>query len=232
MRKYLFLKRSPWNQTALRWQEVPRANSYTVTVEEGGQVVWQTEVSQTQVVYAGKQSLQSAKEYLITVTADTGAFYISPLIKLLDEAAVQQLRAAEAEIQQALLDDVGKGIAIANVYLEYGLQSEALLLLEESVINKVQTGLNFNSNGDVQLTDSGIDISTQGGEAIATGTINVSHSGGGGGDVGIFGNRLALINTNVDASGSNGGGNVFVGGDYQGKGNIPTHIWQQEGQIF
>ena len=127
---------------------------------------------------------------------------------------------------------MGKGIAIANVYLEYGLQSEALLLLEESVINKVQTGLNFNSNGDVQLTDSGIDISTQGGEAIATGTINVSHSGGGGGDVGIFGNRLALINTNVDASGSNGGGNVFVGGDYQGKGNIPTPIWQQEVQIL
>ncbi len=140
-------------QPSLRWQEVPGANSYTVTVEEGGQVVWQTEVSQTQVVYAGEQSLQSGKEYLITVIADTGEFYLSPLIKLLDEAEVQQLRAAEAEIQQGSLDDVGKGIAIANVYLEYGLQSEALLLLEESVINKVQTAALYQQLGDLYFLE-------------------------------------------------------------------------------
>lgn len=86
----------------------------------------------------------------------------------------------------------------------------------------VETELNFDDNGEIQLTDSGIKITTQGGGAIATGTIDVSHSGGVGGDVGIFGDRTFLMGVEINASGTNGGGNVFVGGDYQGRGKIPT----------
>ncbi|MDY6782526.1 MAG: filamentous hemagglutinin N-terminal domain-containing protein [Cyanobacteriota bacterium] len=53
------------------------------------------------------------------------------------------------------------------------------------------------------------------GLAIASGTIDVS--GEDGGKVQILGDRVGLISANIDAS---GGGEVLVGGDYQGKDSV------------
>ncbi|GAB4300657.1 MAG: hypothetical protein Fur0025_40430 [Oscillatoriaceae cyanobacterium] len=43
----------------------------------------------------------------------------------------------------------------------------------------------------------------------------------------ILGDKIALIAANIDASGTNGGGNIHIGGNYQGNGSLPnaTHTY-------
>jgi filamentous hemagglutinin family protein len=111
------------------------------------------------------------------------------------------------------------------------------------------TQMTVNSDGTVVLTGSGIGIPTDTGTAIASGTINTSNLGAQvitpisskqsgdlqiGGNVNILGERVALINGNVDASGINGGGIVRVGGDYQGQGKVPnaTHTFVSSDSVI
>ncbi|MCL1472804.1 filamentous hemagglutinin N-terminal domain-containing protein, partial [Argonema antarcticum] len=82
------------------------------------------------------------------------------------------------------------------------------------------TGVTLNKDGSVQLTGSGIQIPTEGNTAIASGTINAA--GETGGQVNIFGDKVGVISANIDVSGTNGGGSVRIGGDYQGKGTVPN----------
>lgn len=70
-------------------------------------------------------------------------------------------------------------------------------------------------------------VEVRGGRGTTTevaGVIDVSdHSAGGtGGSVTITGERVALRGATIDASGDAGGGSVRVGGDYQGRGEIPN----------
>jgi filamentous hemagglutinin family protein len=96
----------------------------------------------------------------------------------------------------------------------------------------VETGLSVSPTREVQLTDSGITIPTQGGSAIASGSLDVSTVGVQsfapvplvGGEVNILGDRVGLFGTNINASGTNGGGRVRIGGDYQGKGTVPNAL--------
>jgi filamentous hemagglutinin family protein len=94
------------------------------------------------------------------------------------------------------------------------------------VAGRVETGLSVTSAGTVQLTNSGTTIPSQTATAIASGTLNVSNSGAGqtGGTVNVIGDRVGLIGANINASGSNGGGTVRIGGDYQGKGTVPNAL--------
>src|SRR6478672_1030907 len=87
------------------------------------------------------------------------------------------------------------------------------------------TGLSVNSQGQVVLTGSSVAIPTEGGGAIASGTLNVSGSIGG--TTQVLGNKVGLVGANINASGTNGGGTVLIGGDYQGKGTLPnaTHTY-------
>ncbi len=82
------------------------------------------------------------------------------------------------------------------------------------------TGLTVNSDGTVQLTGSGVEIATQPGDAIVSGTLNVS--GATGGTVNVLGNQVGVINAKINTSGTIGGGTVLIGGDYQGKGTVPN----------
>lgn len=81
------------------------------------------------------------------------------------------------------------------------------------------TGLSVDGNGVVRLTNSGVQVPTQAGTAIASGTITTS--GQTGGAIGVLGNQVGLVGANLNASGASGGGNVFIGGDYQGSGTLP-----------
>lgn len=87
--------------------------------------------------------------------------------------------------------------------------------------SSIETGLSVSPSG-VQLS-SGISIPTTPGTAIA-GTINTSNPRAGrrGGAVNVFGDKIGLFNSTINASGANGGGNVRIGGDYQGSGTVPN----------
>jgi len=96
------------------------------------------------------------------------------------------------------------------------------------------TGLQLTESGTLQLASpnptSALDISPTPGTTIVSGNLNVSipqtshptphtpHPG----KVQVFGDRIAMLNATIDASGDTGGGTVLIGGDYQGRGIVPT----------
>ena len=87
------------------------------------------------------------------------------------------------------------------------------------------TNLRANGNGQVELTNSGVTIPAEAGTAIASGTLDVStptNQGGVGGNVNVLGDKVGLVNANINASGTNGGGTVRIGGDLQGQGTVPN----------
>jgi filamentous hemagglutinin family protein len=84
------------------------------------------------------------------------------------------------------------------------------------------TGITLNDDGTVVLTGSGIGIPTQTGTAIASGTLDVGSETGGG--VNVFGTKVGVIAGNINASGTNGGATVRIGGDYQGGGTVPNAL--------
>ncbi|NET57761.1 MAG: filamentous hemagglutinin N-terminal domain-containing protein, partial [Symploca sp. SIO2E6] len=84
------------------------------------------------------------------------------------------------------------------------------------------TGITVNQDGTITLTGSGIAIPTETGMAIASGNLEVS--GETGGKVHVLGEKVALVGANIDASGTNGGGTVLIGGDYQGQGTVPNAL--------
>ncbi|HBB34110.1 MAG TPA: filamentous hemagglutinin [Cyanobacteria bacterium UBA8803] len=101
------------------------------------------------------------------------------------------------------------------------LPIKPLMLAELLTQSNVNTGLTVNPDGTVK-TVSGTVIPNRTGTAIASGNIDASNPAIGqrGGTVNILGDRVGLSHGQIDASGTDGGGKVRVGGDYQGKGSI------------
>ncbi|MDY6939704.1 MAG: filamentous hemagglutinin N-terminal domain-containing protein, partial [Cyanobacteriota bacterium] len=86
------------------------------------------------------------------------------------------------------------------------------------------TSIAVNPDGTLSLVGSQTAIAPQTGDAIVSGTL-----GNGEGfentespTIQILGNRVALLDATLDASGANGGGNIFLGGDFRGLGTIPN----------
>ncbi|NER49164.1 MAG: hypothetical protein F6J92_21205, partial [Symploca sp. SIO1A3] len=61
------------------------------------------------------------------------------------------------------------------------------------------------------------------GSAITSGSLDASSSTIGG-NVNVLGSLVGLVGATVNASGTNGGGTVRIGGDYQGGGNVPNAL--------
>jgi filamentous hemagglutinin family protein len=102
--------------------------------------------------------------------------------------------------------------------------TQPVLFLPELLTGKgvaQATNLTVNANGDVVLTGN-VAVPVAAGTAIASGTLNVS--GDTGGNVNILGEKVGVIAGNINASGINGGGNVLIGGDYQGLGTVPNAL--------
>ncbi|MGD1805522.1 filamentous hemagglutinin N-terminal domain-containing protein, partial [Dapis sp. BLCC M126] len=87
--------------------------------------------------------------------------------------------------------------------------------------NKHATSIKINADGNMVLTDN-VTIANTLGETIVSGNIDVSTSDHMIGQVNVLGERVALINANINADGLNGGGTVLIGGDFQGNGIIPN----------
>ncbi|MDX2240739.1 MAG: CHAT domain-containing protein [Leptolyngbyaceae cyanobacterium bins.302] len=90
------------------------------------------------------------------------------------------------------------------------------------------TGLTVNRAGQVVLTRSGVQIPTDSGVAIASGKLDTS--GQTGGSITVVGDRVGIVGATLNASGTQAGGTVRIGGDYQGKGTLynasQTHVSQ------
>ncbi|MGK7930662.1 MAG: beta strand repeat-containing protein, partial [Microcystaceae cyanobacterium] len=91
-----------------------------------------------------------------------------------------------------------------------------------TTVQGVNTGLTANADGTVALTESGTVIPTDTGTNIVSGGVNVSNSLGVGGTITVTGDTVGVIDGSLNASGLLGGGDIRVGGDFQGNGVIPN----------
>ncbi|MEA5487420.1 MULTISPECIES: CHAT domain-containing protein [Pseudanabaena] len=66
------------------------------------------------------------------------------------------------------------------------------------------------------------DVAVTNGMAIVSGRVDVSSPDSKAGNVGIFGEKVGLVNAQIDASGVLGGGTVLIGGNLQGIGIAPN----------
>jgi filamentous hemagglutinin family protein len=82
------------------------------------------------------------------------------------------------------------------------------------------TGITVNANNTLTLPESATQVPGERGDAIVSGSLDAS--GEVGGAVQVLGDRIALLGADINASGTNGGGTVLIGGDYQGQGTVPT----------
>ena len=74
-------------------------------------------------------------------------------------------------------------------------------------------------DGSILLTGSQTSIPTTTGTAIVAGRMD--GSGKTGGNLTVIGDRVAIQSASLEASGQNGGGQVRLGGDYQGQAALP-----------
>ncbi|MEM7064441.1 MAG: ELWxxDGT repeat protein [Cyanobacteria bacterium P01_B01_bin.77] len=80
------------------------------------------------------------------------------------------------------------------------------------------TELTVTSDGKVVLAGSALPEGL--GTVAVTGEMNVS--GDGPGDVNLLGQRVALLGATIDATSTTNGGNIRIGGGYQGQGAVPN----------
>ena len=99
------------------------------------------------------------------------------------------------------------------------------------------TGITVAADGTLRLTGSNLAIPAAPNTTIISGSLDVSASPSSSpspssppslsspqpaGSINLLGNQIGLIDARLDASSPNGGGNVRVGGDYQGRGPMAT----------
>lgn len=152
------------DKPVLRWNSVPGATSYAVSIQGQG-VNWKTRVSDTRVVYAGEQPLKPGGRYWLIVEVEAGANQGASSLQeppspgkelyfsLLTEERRERIRAAAREIAQLKMTDETKALAIANLYTKNDLIAEAIALLEELVEDKVQTAPIYTTLGDLYLNN-------------------------------------------------------------------------------
>ncbi|MEM9543159.1 MAG: filamentous hemagglutinin N-terminal domain-containing protein, partial [Cyanobacteria bacterium P01_E01_bin.42] len=81
----------------------------------------------------------------------------------------------------------------------------------------LETGL-VESSGEIAIAKT--PIPTESGTAIVSGELETSGAIAGNAD--ILGEIVGLIGAEIDVSGTQGGGNIRIGGDYKGEGGIPN----------
>ena len=77
------------------------------------------------------------------------------------------------------------------------------------------------AGGTISATEGG-NISLHAPNYIISGTLDVSNSLGIGGKIHILGDHPGLVGATLNASGELGGGEILIGGDFQGLGDVPT----------
>lgn len=100
-------------------------------------------------------------------------------------------------------------------------------LLTGNSQNNQASSVNILSDGSVELTNSNTPFSPQGGGALISGFLNTRNTNFNSSSsnlpqVNIIGNNIHLFNSEIDASGINGGGIVRIGSNYQENALLPT----------
>ena len=138
----------------LCWNAVPGANRYTVSLIGNEDVLWEKEVSETEVVYSGEPPLESGVEYLLFVKAHMGASSQEEDLpnlgfSLLDDNEAQLVRDTTEQLLKLDLADEAKALALVHLYVNYELRAEAIAILEVLVKQGSQTSVVYRTLGEL-----------------------------------------------------------------------------------
>lgn len=144
------------NQPALRWNPVAGATLYTVRLK-GNAVIWETETSQTQILYPqDKPSLEPGVYYSLIVDASTGTSSLDEDTSgkgfgftLINEEDAKVVRAAIEKITAQKLLEEAQALALASLYRTHNLKADAIDTLEASVAQGSKTAAVYRILGDL-----------------------------------------------------------------------------------
>ena len=140
----------------LRWNAVPGASRYRVSLIGDEEVIWGTLVRETEVVYSGEPPLESGVVYLLSIEADTGASSLeddSPDLgfSLLEENEATVVRDAVEQLVNLDLADETKSLALAHLYMVHDLKAEVITTLEVLEKRGSQIAAIYRTLGDLYL---------------------------------------------------------------------------------
>jgi hypothetical protein len=141
---------------SLRWNGVEGATSYDVTLQGDGSIVWQKQVTETEMTYpADEDPLQLGVNYILLIEADNGAKSEEEKAKglgftLLEPAEAEAVCAKAQRLQDLQLSPEAEAYALARLYANpsYGLLAEAIELLEELVAQETLESAVYRSLGE------------------------------------------------------------------------------------
>ncbi|AFY57418.1 filamentous hemagglutinin family N-terminal domain protein [Rivularia sp. PCC 7116] len=128
---------------------------------------------------------------------------------------------ARLDIRGSFVASTGKGVNFEDRILFGANNLESKPLLTMAVPVGLQYGTqqagNINNEGNLQVGE-GQKLALAGNTVTTSGKMTAP-----GGTVHVLGERVGLLdNAQIDVSGETGGGNVLIGGDFQGKGEVPN----------
>lgn len=138
----------------LRWNAVPGASRYAVSLIGDEEVIWETIVRETEVVYSGEPPLESGVDYLLMIEANTGASSLeddSPDLgfSLLEENEATVVRDAVEQLVNLDLANETKSLALAHLYMVHDLKTEAIATLEALEKQGSQTAAIYRTLGEL-----------------------------------------------------------------------------------
>ncbi|MDJ0601961.1 MAG: filamentous hemagglutinin N-terminal domain-containing protein, partial [Crocosphaera sp.] len=103
-----------------------------------------------------------------------------------------------------------------------GIKPQDLPTLLTEGTQTLDLNITGNNDGTLRLTEQNINVPTPSGTLITSGTLATSSPSQVGGNVTLIGDRIGVIDAQINASGPTGGGIIRIGGDYRGQETIPT----------
>lgn len=134
-RRTLILNSTP----QLSWNAVPGVTNYTVSLLKGEETIWQTTLSDNQIIYPGEPPLETDAKYLLVVEADNGKSsqqeeVANKQFSLLPIQKAEAITTAIEQLQNLSLTDKEKAFLSAYLYIGAELNYEAIKTLEALIV--------------------------------------------------------------------------------------------------
>jgi hypothetical protein len=139
----------------LKWNPVSGATLYQVQLE-GGDLDWQTETNETQVLYTGQEPLKSGVKYLLTVTTDKGVSSkqevgANLMFGVMGTEKAKVIKEEATNLKKQGLSPDAETLALAYLYEGNNLKAEAIALLQSFSQQKSQNRVVYSLLGDLFL---------------------------------------------------------------------------------
>lgn len=145
---------------------------------------------------------------------------IAPKVQTGSDAVIQSQGGATVLAAGQKVSITGRGLEGIHLEVQAGDEAVNLGTLKGDAVGIFANTLKHSGliAAQVVSTEGGkVVLQAIGGDALVDGTITATATGGKGGQVDVLGQRVGLLaGASIDASGANGGGQVRIGGDYQG----------------